>query len=223
MTLNRKIRFVVLGLLFGQILLTLGRGIVTSAPIKEKNAIDNFSFPENVPLPGWQIVSSASLPHSGNPNLDSLASRNYQYSQDDLLLNIEMRYLKVGDGDIQKWIKSYKSLPTSFTVYREEGIGAYALLVHHHKINLSSCINPRGESTVTTQQYFRNKFLSDINLPRFGSWLIGRHTLIDKRCLWTHISLDNSTSQFQTNEIYRRLKTAWTSWHYWWQKNYPQS
>jgi cyanosortase A-associated protein len=116
----------------------------------------------------------------------------------------------------------------------QPGIGHYGVLTHKDaktqtsRAYLSACINPQGESTATEQQFTHN--LSKGWQPsQVGSWILGQKSLIDRRCLWTLMSVPVQTDSKaapatarSTEQAYKTLETAWVSWYQWWRENYPR-
>lgn len=226
MSFKKNLRLLFLIILFSGSFLTLGLAILKPSPVKQSVKTD-FKFPSEVPLPEWQQYKSFPITESKEKNSSDLISgRHYQYYQNDLLLNIEMRYLTVKRGDINDLLRTYTGvgnkfptvLPTALVVHRQENIGAYGLFVDGQRVYLSACINPRGESTVTSTQYVRNKLLSDVNFSRLFPWLLGQERLIDKRCLWAHLSVQSQ--KYSTINIYAIIKKAWFLWYQWWQPRF---
>ena len=63
-------------------------------------------------------------------------------------------------------------------------------IVFYPKSNyLGSCINAKGEATVTLSQYNQNRYLHGWGLTRTFLWLIGQQDLVEYRCLWTIMSI----------------------------------
>jgi len=54
---------------------------------------------------------------------------------------------------------------------------------------LNACINSRGGSTFTKEQFNYNRIHRDTQFNRLLAWLLIQQPLRDKRCLWTHLSI----------------------------------
>lgn len=176
-----------------------------------------YTFTESVPLPNWQLQASQPLT-SPEASHAELAAQRYQYRQADATLDIEMRYLS-GSSKVRSFIDSYTTIPTDPTIRRSDK-GYYGVLAHEDTAYLSACIPPRGDSTFTSQQFQQNALLHDIRPKRLASWWVGQQKLIDKRCLWTHLStpIENNS----VDAAYQILEEAWLPWLEWWQTNFPE-
>ncbi len=219
--------------LFG-VLLVLTKSILF--PASSNRTVTAFVFPSVVPLNGWQPLASNPLvtqryatescrgcvkQAQANKQVNNLSGRQYQYIQNNLSLNIEMRYLVNTVGDVQEYIKQNTNIPLAKVTPRQQtGIGYYNLFTDRGKAYLSTCINPRGGSTVTDRQFKQNRNTYDLQ-SRIVPWLLGQQELKDNRCLWAHIStpLKGTTP----DHTYQVLETAFVSWYQWWSPRFPNS
>lgn len=223
----KKVRIVLLAGIFSSVLFFLGRVILV--PTADKVKATSFVFPTAVPLPEWQIKNSSPLtsPIAQNPN--SLSGWHYQYSRNDITLDIEMRYLVNTDGDVKSFLQNYFSTPPSpirsMVLRQQPGVGFYSLFVAQQQAYLSTCINPRGGSTVTDSQFRQNRYTYD-NIydmdfkDRLLPWLQGRVSIRDMRCVWAHLSIPLKHSS--PENAYQTLEKAWFSWYKWWHPRFPQ-
>lgn len=213
---------------FAGVFLTLGR--FSLDPSAGNRPMTAFSFPSVVPLPEWQLLESrplaepiASKTDDEDDYGDILASRKYLYRQNNQQLEIEMRYAAGTLGDLRTYFKYHtsirlkqaKSLPIT---RQQEGVGFYSLFVYQGRSHLAACINPRGGSTVTNAQFFANRRTYDLQVGRLVPWLLGKESLQDRRCLWTHLS----TNDVSAKTTYPVLEKAWRSWYQWWSARFPQ-
>jgi len=212
----KQFRIPLLALTFSSVLLVLGKVILLPSP--EKGTLTPFVFPEAVPLAQWQLKASSPLPEPTEEHPELIAQKHYQYIQNDLPLNIEMRY--VTDGNLRELMRKYTSISSSAVVRQHQKVGYYGLLVNRQRAYLSACINPQGGSTFTPQQLNRKQYLYEGNWERILAWLLSQQSLPDQRCLWAHLSipLQNSTPEV----AYKKLENTWFSWHQWWQPNFPK-
>lgn len=225
--LMEKIRIALLVAIFGSVFFCLGRVILI--PTAGKVKVTSFVFPTAVPLPEWQLKKSYPLTSSMTENLNYLSGRHYEYVQNGLSLDIEMRYLINTDGDVKSFIQ-YSSMPPSFDrlspiLRQQPGIGFYSLFTDQQRAYLSTCINSRGGSTVTDSQFRQNRYIYDsIYDMRFKDrlipWLQGRVSIRDMRCLWAHLSIPLKNSS--PKDAYKTLETAWFFWYEWWHTRFPQ-
>jgi cyanosortase A-associated protein len=76
---------------------------------------------------------------------------------------------------------------------------------------LDACINSRGGSTFTEEQFRANRIQYDVQFNRLLPWLLGQQELRDQRCLWTHLSIPLNQSSPESS--YHILENAWFSWY----------
>ncbi|MEC4814667.1 MAG: cyanoexosortase A system-associated protein [Scytonema sp. PMC 1069.18] len=197
------------------VMLVLTRVILL--PKTDKSDNDSLIFTNEVPLPQWHLTKNHSLPEPEKIYPELKAQQYYQYSKNQLLLDIEMRYMT--EGDVPKLIKELTSVSSSATVRQREGIGYYGVGVEGERAYLSACINPRGKTTFTNQQFNENRFFYETRPLHILSWLLGQAQLQDRRCLWTHLSIPLKNSS--PEDAYQVLENAWVSWYQWWRSRFP--
>jgi cyanosortase A-associated protein len=215
----KTLRISLLAITFGGVVLFAGKFILF--PPTGKLNVAAFQFPESVPLPEWQQVKSKPLDISNNS--DASAARQYSYQKNGIPLEIEMRYLVDTIAEVQGMVKAHnvlKSYPGKLTIEKAQGVGFYGVLQHQNRAYLSSCINPRGGSTVTSEQFRYNRNTYDVNLTRIVPWLLGQIRLQDRRCLWVQMSIP--LAQKTPTDANKILESAWISWHQWWQPHFPK-
>ena len=135
-----------------------------------------------------------------------------------------MYYLTLEDGGMNQFIEKYaygEFIPGKVLLRQQEQTGFYSLWQTEDRVNLGACINPRGGSTVTGDQFRQNRNIHDLQFSRIMFWLIGLVPLRDWRCLWTTLSVPIETGK-SPQEIYPVLEQAWFSWYEWWQPRFPQ-
>ncbi|AFY34353.1 cyanoexosortase A system-associated protein [Calothrix sp. PCC 7507] len=208
-------RLTLLLLTFSSILLLLGK--VIWFPVSNKSNLTSFVFPEKIPLPQWQQVTTSLVLQPAPKKIEVTSEKSYRYIQNHLPIDIEMRY--VANGDVPLFIKNFTTISTSAIVRQREEIGFYGLGIDKQRAYLSACINPRGESTFTIEQFNQN--LYNLDSKHILSWLQGKGNLKDRRCLWTHFSLTLDNSSPET--AYQKLEKAWFSWYRWWQPRFPDN
>ena len=214
----KNIRISLLGVTLGGVLLVLGK--VTLYPALSSRIVTPFVFPTAVPLTKWQPLQSHPLVDQTAKHPTYLSGRRYQYIQDNIQLDIEMRYLVDTDGDVKAFLNTYTSIRSFPMLRQQEGVGFYSLFTYQRKAYLSSCINPYGGSTVTDNQFKQNRNTYDVRLSRLLSWLLGQEKLKDERCLWTHLSVPLRYSSPEPS--YQLLESTWFSWYQWWRPRFPR-
>lgn len=220
-----KLRLSLLAVIFGSVFFVLGRTILTPTA-GNSSTVTSFVFPTAVPLPKWQPTASRPLAARITESPDYPSGRLYQYIQNNLPLDIEMRYVANTNGDVKYFIHQYSSTSPppgqlSLVSRQQEGVGFYNLFAYQQRAYLSSCINSRGGSTITESQFKLNRYTYDIQLSRLLGWALGQTNLVDGRCLWVHLSvpLKNSSPE----DAYQTLEKVWFDWYQWWHPRFPQS
>lgn len=221
MIIPNKIRLFVLAVTFSGIVLTSIEFFV--APSLGKRI--QFDFPSQIPLPGWQLTESNLINNKSQDNYQYVSGKFYKYQHNQYTIDIEMRYLVHTNGSVPDLIKIYTFIEPSpnlisLNTSKIKNVGFHNLFVSQGRAYLNACINPRGGSTVTNQQFAENRRNYDLKFSRLLPWLIGKENLRDWRCLWVNMSvpLDNSSPQ----EAYRILEKAWIYWYQWWSNRFPK-
>ena len=183
----------------------------------------HYQFPNAIALSQWKFYFSRSINSNVSLSLSGelVAEKHYRYRQNGKYLKIEMRYAVDTDGDLKSFITDGKT-DLSSGLREDDAGGFYSVYTNDSKVNLIACINPSGGSTVTGDRFRRNRMLYDNHFERIVPWLRGQKELLDKRCLWTHLSMDLDRN-VSLNEHYRILETAWFDWYEYWQINYPEA
>ena len=214
----QPLRMTLLVLSFSSALFVLGKAIV--AP-KASETLPSYRLPTTVSLADWQAASSTVLP----PIPEAIAGQAYSYRRADQRLTVELRYM-TGDGDVNRFLFVHTPIRQGnnrLVLKYQPTFGFYGVLPHQGRAYLSACISPRGESTVTAQQFVQNLRAHDLTLKRLLPWLTGQQPLLDRRCLWTLMSvpLAANAASATLDTAYKTLETAWFSWYRWWQSNFP--
>jgi cyanosortase A-associated protein len=225
----QSLRAVALMLTFCSASFILVKSLLDNRPVKARAYTPSaFNFPPEVPLPGWKFERNAplALPESKGLRKKLIASQSYTYQQGKLPLTIDMRYTQDTSGNVLGFISNFTSVapgaiaPSRRIERYRNGVGYYVLLSDPKGVYLTSCINPRGESTVTLPQFQRNRYYNDIYLDRLMYWLFNPATLRDFRCLWVHASVP--AEPLAIDIAYSKLESAWFSWQPWWQNHFPK-
>jgi cyanosortase A-associated protein len=216
MIIWKQFRLPLLALTFSSVFLVLAKVIIY--PNAEKSTLIPLIFPETVPLSEWQLNTKYSQPTSTKDDSNLIAQKHYQYTQKNVPLDIEMRYVTI--FDVSQLLKEYNLISSSAEVRQRQKVGYYGLGVDKGRAYLSACINPHGSSTFTSQQFSQNRSLYDRPWQRLLPWLMGKKPIEDKRCLWTHLSIPVNNSSPES--AYKKLENVWFSWHQWWQPRFPK-
>ena len=226
--MSKQLRIPLLMFIFAGTTIVLGKVILD--PNIGKRQLTPITFPQNVPLEGWQLQKSEPFisitdnygQTTGEP-FDK--GKMYRYSQNNLPLNIQMIYELDSFGEYKLFLRNYSSVEASpsseqFFVARKSGIGTYGMYVAQNRAYLIACMNSRGGSTLSRQEFNDNRERYDLVSDRTIPWLLGQRGLRDTRCLWNHFSIPLNKSSPKT--AYLILEKAWISWYQWWIVRYPQ-
>jgi len=183
----------------------------------------NFSFPQSVPIPRWQLSSSKAIAPE-NPKLEEffLDIHEYEYSQvTQPPLKIGMYYTLGTRGEssvfLTKRLKIESGpIPIVQDFKGNAETGYYSMYNYKGRSHLLSCINPQGTSTATSQQFLANRSKYDFQPERFMPWLLGQESLRDMRCLWVEMSMP-----VEPEIAYPILEKTWVGWYQYWQNKFP--
>ncbi|HEY9693942.1 MAG TPA: cyanoexosortase A system-associated protein [Oculatellaceae cyanobacterium] len=200
-------------------ILVLGKVILDPSIVKDTST--TFEFPSVVPLPQWQLIESKALP---GRNL-RMPGKQYRYIQNQLPLDIDIRYVIETDGNIKQLIGKHTSINFStaeptLRIRQQPGVGFYGVYVDQERAYLDACINARGSSTFTSEQFIDNRKRYELQFNRLLAYLIADQSLRERRCLWSHLSIPLNDSSTET--AYHNLETAWFSWYKWWSPRFPK-
>jgi cyanosortase A-associated protein len=232
--IRRQIRTSLLFLIGLSVFVVLGKVMLTpTIGTPRQSVLAAFSFPQTVPLDDWQALNSRvmdQVPSDRRTQKRLLSAQLYEYKKNGVPIEIEMRYTLESSGNVIGFLTNYTSIPPAVIQpsLRDErhhqGVGYYVLFVHQQRAYLTSCINPKGGSTVTLPQFRRNRYAHDLDIERVFKWLISDQGIRDDRCLWVNMSvpLDQTTDQKKTT-AYAVLEKTWLPWFDWWQSRFPES
>jgi cyanosortase A-associated protein len=186
-------------------------------------------FPPTIPLPGLEPVTQEPLTDPEAPRKATKAlyrvSHRYVYRDNaqGKPMVIAVRYLFRTDGNVPALINDIAKLTiaeaeTSQT-QEDAQLGHYTYFRYQGQVYLSACLNPRGQTTVTSTQFEDNLSLTALRPDAITAWLLQGADLRDRRCLWTLIS--QPTDTIRPAEQQQRLVKTLRQWQQWWQQNYP--
>lgn len=235
-TLYQQIRKPLLVIISASVFLLLVRSLLNpTVSVREQEGttifrtVTPYTFPTEVRLPEWRYLASNSLINTVNQQSGKyksvVAVMHYRYILENRPLDLEMRYVVGTLGEIDLLLEKHKliKLPLgqlSRSLRQKKGIGFYGLFVYKERAYLSACINPRGDSTLTSSQFLDNRNTYDFERSRLLSWLLGQESLRDERCLWALLS--TSLNQDSAESTYPVLEKAWFSWYEWWRPRFPK-
>lgn len=216
-----------LGILAANVLLLVG---VTAAVFLNPNVgnLREYEFPENFNLRGWKLEDSEALKPVEKPEYEGSsyrAGRHYRYRQGDIPLDIEVRYVTETLGGVDLFTREHERFTAkadaeeiTARIRQRAESGHFAEITYGGYAYISTCINPRGLSSASPEQYERNQELYDTVLERVIPWFLGRERWRDDRCLWTLMYMPLGDDPQATHS---RLESAWQDWFQLWQGNFP--
>ncbi|ACK67391.1 conserved hypothetical protein [Rippkaea orientalis PCC 8801] len=179
-----------------------------------KPPITPVTFPDAVPLEGWQPLAKTSPTPKGDKQL-------YHYTNNGKTLEILASDRLYDGANVSRLLFKEASMPPatiSISVKQKEGIGNYWMFEYENKAYLTACINRVGESTVNEQQHTQNKYKYGWSVGRTLLWVVGYKNLLETSCLWTLISIP-ITSDLTSSDLektHQTLETVWIEWYDWW-------
>jgi cyanosortase A-associated protein len=150
----------------------------------------------------------------------------YQFAIAQQIIVVDMRYLVRTTGDVLSFLRDYAQIevkPEQLQkgIRHRDGVGYYTIFTVRDRVYLSACINPRGHSSVTVEQYDDNMTAHAMQPSTIASWLLAQADLRDRRCLWTQFS--TTLEGEGAISVAHRLEQAWFLWYEWWKVRFPVS
>lgn len=157
---------------------------------------------------------------------DLIGAHKYGYRQNQILLEIQMKYLVNVEGNVSRLLSLYTPVKSTLglTELHQKEVGFYGKIKDNGRVYLAACINPRGSSSLTQQQFMQNRYSHDLLTGRLFFWLLGQQDFWDLRCMLTLLSIpEQPNSSIQEQDMFEMLESAWFSWYSWWQPRFPES
>ena len=200
---TKKLRIAGLAMTLGCTVFAVGKLAIAPPAEKAREIV----FPDGaISLSGWSYRESRYL--------EEPEGKFYRYEEGDRILEIEMRYITYTDGNLKKYLQTHKKIDTLLSIKQQPDIGFYGLFANEEKAYLTSCLNPRGPSTVTAAQFSHNRNTYDLQWHRILWWMLGRSDLRQWNCLWVNLSIP--LDGFSQEETYSILEQSWLEWYNWW-------
>lgn len=216
-----KVRLILLHTICISMVLILGKLILD--PTAGKRSFADFKFPDALPLAGWKLVASQLLIDRAlaTAEYDRVnAGRLYHYRQNAISLQVEVRYVLNTNGDVSRLLQQTSVEPISKMQQIQTISGFYNSFTTSDALHLTSCVNPRGNSTVTSTQFLQNRYAYDLQMNHLLAWATGQENLIDQRCLWLHLSTPLHVNPH--DQALALLESAWHNLTLWGQTQFPQ-
>jgi cyanosortase A-associated protein len=219
-------------LLCGGAIGVLGHAIVNNPQLSSLREPVAFDFPQHVPLPDVRLLSTKPLAAQSLNNGLVGAGQSYRYDRNSRPIDIEIRYITDGVANrptMDAMLPVFTKIPVAAlqpsTMKELPGMGFYSLFTDKKTAYFGTCINPRGITTVTGDQFHANSnpnpLAGGIPFQRFVPWLMGQQTFRDSRCLWTVLS--TPIDQAAPDATMKTLQTVGINWVRWWQGYFPSA
>ncbi|WP_346290523.1 cyanoexosortase A system-associated protein [Sphaerothrix gracilis] len=226
----RSLRSILLCLTCLSIFGVLGKLLLASeASVSERIKPQPLTFPDRIALANFRFLASQPIAAPANPEAQNrflINGQIYRYQQNSRFLTAEMYYMVDTSGNVAGFLEQNTAIPIESvrpalkTEKYQAAVGYYLLFPYQEKRYLASCINPKGESTVTLPQFRDNRYRYDILSPRLLKWLLTSENIRDFRCLW--VLMSTSSAQKDPGEDYQVLEQAWFDWQAQWQPQFSR-
>lgn len=228
-----SLRLGFLTITFAIVSLALIKVILEPKTVSKAREYQPYTFPQSVPLSQWKLNKTESLSARKKDDKEFFGGKRYQYKRDRLQVDINMYYLVNTTGNVNDFLKNHyfdntsgKSPGSGLVVRQQPNIGFYNVFLYDKKIQIVSCINPRGGATANISQFFLNRRRYDYSSNSEGwqkwvSWFLGQEELQDRRCMWSHLSMP--VGNLPPQKAFMEIEKVWFSWYDWWQNNFPKA
>lgn len=212
-----------------------------AVPQTGRRSVRPYQFPEAIPLARWEHIHSQPIPFPAQDRQGHdrvMAAQRYTYKSTGksagITVEIKAFYIVGTLGNVKGFVEQWAPVngdKTQETQARQsqetiqnwmpqslEG-GSYGLFTDGNWVYLSSCVNPRGGSTWTDEEFLHNRHQFDIRLKRLLPVLLGQESLRDRRCVWSHLAMP---TRGQSVEVaFTQLTEVWKPWLSWWTGHFP--
>lgn len=201
-------------------------------PTVGNRQVEAFTFPDRVPLKSWQLVKTEPITNSPKEQKNEeeyedkeviASAKNYIYRKENVTIEAEMRYLVGTRGSVHNILAANADIPLEILAQSEiqklNNIGFHTLFTHEDRVYLSSCINSRGQTTVSPRQFSKNRYKHDFKLSVLLPWLLSKETIRDSRCLL--VNLSTPIANLSSEAAHTMLQDTWQDWYQLWQPRFP--
>lgn len=187
-----------------------------------------YHFPQQIPLPGWQLTASEPVSVSQKPNKEIeadnkqeiLSGQIYHYQSSGQSLTVNFYYIPSSLGDIRSYYGQFSYLPDLPKLIKPlEKVnpkGHYLQFSSEENHYLTACINSMGKSTATVSQFTAYFYRPYLNPSQWLNLLNGKQTIRDRRCVWGQLSL----AKAERSDA--ELEAVWQALLSYWQGNFPK-
>ncbi len=181
-------------------------------------------FAEPISLIDWELQSQDPVKEAAENQPELVGGTVHRYTRDNATVEIQTRYLTKMDASVRNLLLKYDlASPTvEFSETTRQNESGYYSVFHLSKTaHLTSCINPRGGSTVTAAQFTQNRYANDLRVERLLPIMLGKQTVQDSRCIWVYMSMP--LGDRPPDLAQQQLETLWQTWQPWWSDHFPES
>jgi cyanosortase A-associated protein len=221
-------RLGLLAIAFVGVSITFSRTLfLTKGATARTEKLTQIDLPTTLPLTNWTAIGSKVIPNAGAKVTNSIQNRQYRYRKNGIPLEITIRHFGVSNGDVKAHLQYYTPYLKSKSQFENEtrhqaSVGFYSVFVEQQHAHLASCINGRGESTVSVPQFQNNRNTTDLLSERPLLWLVGlTPEWRDRQCLFVHMQLPLKNRA--PEDAYKVLEQAWADWYRIWQPRLQKS
>lgn len=187
-----------------------------------------YHFPQQIPLPGWQLTASEPVSVSQKQNKEIevdnkqeiLSGQIYHYQSSGQSLTVNVYYIPSSLGDIRSYYGQFSYLPDLPKLIKPlEKVnpkGHYLQFSSEENHYLTACINSMGKSTATVSQFTAYFYRPYLNPSQWLNLLNGKQTIRDRRCVWGQLSL----AKAERSDA--ELEAVWQALLSYWQGNFPK-
>lgn len=183
-----------------------------------------YVFPDRVLLSQSSFVSGQPVETKGlDKYWADLKGYEYNYQREKQPFKVQVHYLSASEGQIADYLSGYgiNHQKAAIKLTQQQGQnGFYHLFEYEKAAYLSSCVNPKGLSTVTQAQFLANRATYDLRIDRLIPVVLGLEDVRDSRCLWVTISTPIENQPLQV--VYQQLESVWQEVYTWWMPRFPE-
>ncbi|MFM1842610.1 MAG: hypothetical protein RLZZ490_1346 [Cyanobacteriota bacterium] len=193
--------------------MTLARpGIDKDAPPVAKTV----PYPQDVPLPGWQLQSSQAQ-KSSHHLIDDGHLYTYAKNKEILTAQAHLEVNKSGAVNHYLVLNDIPINPNNLEIKSDPERGTYGIVKQQDKTYLSACLNAAGKSTFEQGELTKNRYQYGMSPLGIAGWVLGLNDLTDNRCLLTIMAIPVATpNELTHHNNVKQLEAAWVAWYDWW-------
>jgi cyanosortase A-associated protein len=156
-------------------------------------------------LSDWQLSEQVPIPVEPKQSRydQIIGGQRYIYYQGTQKLTVDLRDIQDASGDIgllqDKYLedKYLVSTPLNRQQVQTHNIkaGTYQSFIENGKTSIHTCVIANGRFSTTANEFRHNTYRQTLDLQQWSGWLFGRHALIENRCFWVQMTLDDTSNR----------------------------